>query len=49
LLKSYELGTNAYVVKPVDFQKFVECIKQIGFFWALVNEPPPLIKKEREG
>ena len=41
LLRSYELGVNAYVVKPVDFQKFVESIKQIGFFWAVINEPPP--------
>jgi CheY-like chemotaxis protein len=41
LVRSYELGVNAYVVKPVDFQKFVECIKQIGCFWALINEPPP--------
>jgi len=44
LVHSYELGVNAYVVKPVDFQKFVESIKQIGFFWALINEPPPTIK-----
>ena len=41
LVRSYELGVNAYVVKPVDFQKFVESIKQIGFFWAIINEPPP--------
>lgn len=41
LIRSYELGVNAYVVKPVDFQKFVESIKQIGFFWAIINEPPP--------
>jgi two-component system, response regulator len=41
LVKSYELGVNAYVVKPVDFQKFVESIKQVGFFWAVVNEPAP--------
>src|SRR5436309_12632194 len=41
LVRSYELGVNAYVVKPVDFQKFVECIKQIGFFWAVINEVPP--------
>ena len=48
LIRSYEFGVNAYVVKPVDFQKFVECIKQIGFFWALINEPPPgrIEKKE---
>jgi len=41
LLNSYQLGVNAYVVKPVDFQKFVESVKQIGFFWAIINEPPP--------
>jgi len=41
LIKSYALGVNAYVVKPVDFQKFVESIKQLGFFWAVINEPPP--------
>jgi CheY-like chemotaxis protein len=48
LVRSYELGVNAYVVKPVDFQKFVECIKQIGFFWALINEPPPSKVSEKE-
>ena len=41
LVRSYELGVNAYVVKPVDFQKFVESVKQIGMFWAVINEPPP--------
>lgn len=41
LVRSYQLGVNAYVVKPVDFQQFVESIKQIGFFWAIINEPPP--------
>jgi CheY-like chemotaxis protein len=41
LIHSYELGVNAYVVKPVDFQKFVESVKQIGVFWAIINEPPP--------
>lgn len=41
LVQSYRLGVNAYVVKPVDFQKFVESVKQIGFFWAILNEPPP--------
>jgi CheY-like chemotaxis protein len=41
LVRSYQLGVNAYVVKPVDFTKFVESIKQIGFFWAIINEPPP--------
>ncbi len=42
LQRCYELGTNAYVVKPIDFQEFVEVIKQIGLFWAVVNQPPPL-------
>lgn len=41
LVKSYELGVNAYVVKPVDFQQFVESIKQLGLFWAIINETPP--------
>ena len=45
LVRSYQLGVNAYVVKPVDFQKFVESIKQIGFFWAVINEPPPGVVK----
>jgi CheY-like chemotaxis protein len=41
LVKSYKLGVNAYVVKPVGFQEFVDAIKQTGMFWAVVNEPPP--------
>jgi len=41
LVKSYRLGVNAYVVKPVDFQHFVDAVKQTGRFWAVVNEPPP--------
>lgn len=36
----YQLGTNAYVVKPVKFSDFIEAIKSIGGFWALINEPP---------
>lgn len=41
LVKSYQLGVNAYVVKPVGFQQFVDAIKQTGMFWAVINEPPP--------
>ncbi|MBI2977193.1 MAG: response regulator [Chloroflexi bacterium] len=41
LVESYKLGANAYVVKPVDFHEFVNAIKQLGVFWAVVNEPPP--------
>ncbi len=37
----YDLGVNAYVVKPVKFGDFIEAVKEIGVFWALVNEPPP--------
>jgi CheY-like chemotaxis protein len=42
LIKSYRLGVNAYVVKPVEFGQFVDAIKQVGDFWALLNESPPL-------
>jgi CheY-like chemotaxis protein len=40
LIGSYNLGTNAYVVKPVDFHEFVDAIKNMGLFWAVVNQPP---------
>lgn len=41
MLTSYQLGVNAYVVKPVDFHEFVNAIKELGIFWAVINEPPP--------
>jgi len=41
LVKSYELGVNAFVVKPVDFNAFFEAIQDLGMFWAILNEPPP--------
>jgi CheY-like chemotaxis protein len=41
LVRSYELGVNAYVVKPVDFHAFVNAVKELGVFWAVINEPPP--------
>lgn len=41
LLQSYRLGANAYVVKPVDFEEFNTAVGKLGFFWALLNEPPP--------
>jgi DNA-binding response OmpR family regulator len=40
-VESYKLGVNAYVVKPVDFHEFVKAVKDVGAFWAVVNEPPP--------
>ena len=41
LVRSYDLGTNAYVVKPVGFDQFADAIRQLGIFWAVINEPPP--------
>lgn len=41
LHKAYQLGVNAYVVKPVDFKEFVTAIADLGMFWAVLNEPPP--------
>ena len=48
MVRSYQLGVNAYVVKPVDFHEFVNAVKELGVFWAVINEPPPgSIKKLR--
>ena len=41
MIASYRLGVNAYVVKPVDFHEFVNAIRELGIFWAIINEPPP--------
>ena len=41
MLRSYQLGVNAYVVKPVDFHEFVNAVKELGVFWAVINQPPP--------
>lgn len=41
LVQSYNLGVNAYVVKPVDFHEFVESLRDLGLFWAVINQPPP--------
>src|SRR5580692_7907525 len=41
MVASYRLGVNAYVVKPVDFHEFVNAIRELGVFWAIINEPPP--------
>ena len=46
LIESYKLGVNAYVVKPVDFQQFIEAVKSLGAFWAVINEPPPAIARK---
>ncbi len=47
LIQSYQLGVNAYVVKPVSFTEFVQVIQDLGVFWALLNEPPPGSTKAR--
>jgi len=48
LAECYRLGVNAFVVKPVNFTEFVEAVKSLGVFWAIVNEPPPgSLKKTR--
>lgn len=41
LVECYRLGVNAYVVKPVTFTEFVDAVKELGLFWAVINEPPP--------
>jgi len=41
LVRSYNLGVNAYVVKPVDFHDFIDAVKVLGGFWAVLNELPP--------
>jgi CheY-like chemotaxis protein len=41
LSRSYKLGVNAYVVKPVNFAEFTQAIREIGLFWAVINQPPP--------
>jgi CheY-like chemotaxis protein len=46
LVASYNLGVNAYVVKPVNFRDFVDAVKELGVFWAIINEPPPTSVKK---
>jgi len=46
MVASYKLGVNACVVKPVDFHEFVNAIKELGVFWAIINEPPGSVRKK---
>ncbi len=41
LIGGYKMGANSYIQKPVDYQQFVEAIKQLGVYWMVLNEPPP--------
>jgi len=47
LVECYKHGVNAYVVKPVDFAEFMKVLKQLGIFWAAINEPPPTALREK--
>jgi two-component system, response regulator len=42
LISSYDLGANSYIRKPVDFKQFTEAVRQLGLYWLVLNEPPPL-------
>ena len=42
-IEGYALGANSYICKPVDFNQFAESIRQLGIYWLLLNEPPPVI------
>jgi CheY-like chemotaxis protein len=46
IVTSYELGVSSYVVKPVNFEQFVDTVSRLGVYWALINEPPPGSKKK---
>jgi CheY-like chemotaxis protein len=48
LVRSYDLGTNAYVVKPLDFRQFMDAVRELGLFWAVLNEPPPASTGDRQ-
>ncbi|MEN6338240.1 MAG: response regulator [Phycisphaerales bacterium] len=49
LVESYRLGANAYVVKPLDFHAFIDAVKELSVFWAVINEPPPTAGVKQQG
>jgi two-component system, response regulator len=42
IIETYDLGVNSFIAKPVDFDKFTEIVRQLGYYWLLVNQPPKL-------
>jgi two-component system response regulator len=46
VLRSYDLGANSFVRKPVDFVEFVDAARQLGLYWLVLNEPPPKLESE---
>jgi two-component system response regulator len=40
MIESYQLGVNSYIVKPVDFERFAEAVRDLGLYWLLLNQPP---------
>ncbi len=49
LVRSYDLGVNSYLQKPVDFDQFREVVKRMGFYWLLINQPPPQVAAGASG
>jgi CheY-like chemotaxis protein len=48
IVESYDLGVNSYIVKPIDFEKFAETVRTLGFYWLLLNEPPRIGEGDSE-
>lgn len=46
IVNGYRLGTNSYIRKPVDFEQFIEAIRQLGLYWLVLNEPPPSLQNK---
>jgi DNA-binding response OmpR family regulator len=47
-IKSYDLGANSYVTKPVAFSEFIEAVRHLGLYWLIINNPPPLVRSDKK-